>query len=163
HAGTKAIQAYNTCNTGKGSCGDAVAEALISTAAIIPGGRLIKGAASGAKVIGATSKGSDDLIQIWRAVGPDEAADVAKSGVYRPGPGLEGKYFFPTKDQAENLARMYTSNNIGGPYTLTSGLVPRSTLQQADAVNAVGEGPGWYLRNSQLPDICNVSCHGLIR
>ncbi|WP_139346721.1 RHS repeat domain-containing protein, partial [Sinomonas mesophila] len=49
HAGTKAIQAYNTCNTGKGSCGDAVAEALMSAAAAVPGGRLVKGAASGAK------------------------------------------------------------------------------------------------------------------
>lgn len=49
HAGTKAIQAYNTCNSGKGSCGDAVAEALLSAAAIPPGGKLIKGAASGLK------------------------------------------------------------------------------------------------------------------
>ncbi|WP_077488492.1 Hint domain-containing protein [Sinomonas mesophila] len=51
HAGTKAIQAYSTCSTGKGSCGGAVAEALLSTAAIIPGGRLIKGAASAAKTM----------------------------------------------------------------------------------------------------------------
>ncbi|WP_217697942.1 polymorphic toxin-type HINT domain-containing protein, partial [Sinomonas mesophila] len=50
-AGTKAIQAYNTCNGGKGSCGEAVAEALLSTAAIVPGGRLIKGAASAAKTM----------------------------------------------------------------------------------------------------------------
>jgi hypothetical protein len=49
HAGTKAIQAYNTCNNGKGSCGEAVAEALLSTAAIGPGGKIIKGAAAGLK------------------------------------------------------------------------------------------------------------------
>lgn len=52
HAGTKAIQAYNTCNGSKGSCGDAVAEALLSAAAIPPGGKLIKGAAAAAKAAG---------------------------------------------------------------------------------------------------------------
>ncbi|BCW69141.1 hypothetical protein NicSoilB8_01850 [Arthrobacter sp. NicSoilB8] len=65
HAGTKAIQAYNTCNTGKGSCGDAVAEALLSAAAIPPGGRLIKGAAAGAKALkgaGTAAKGADEAL-----------------------------------------------------------------------------------------------------
>lgn len=61
HAGTKAIQAYNTCNTGKGSCGDAVAEALLSTAAIVPGGRLIKGAASGVKSLSGASKAANTM------------------------------------------------------------------------------------------------------
>lgn len=56
HAGTIAIQAYNTCNSGKGSCGDAVGEALLSAAAIAPGGRLIKGAAAGAKALSNASK-----------------------------------------------------------------------------------------------------------
>ncbi|WP_077487895.1 polymorphic toxin-type HINT domain-containing protein [Sinomonas mesophila] len=56
HAGTKAIQAYNTCNSGKGACGDAVAEALMSAAAAVPGGRLVKGAASGLKSLSGASK-----------------------------------------------------------------------------------------------------------
>nr|WP_281250881.1 RHS repeat-associated core domain-containing protein [Sinomonas mesophila] len=60
-AGTKAIQAYNTCNTGKGSCGDAVAEALLSTAAIVPGGRLIRGAASGVKSLSGASKAANTM------------------------------------------------------------------------------------------------------
>lgn len=61
HAGTKAIQAYNTCHGGKGSCGDAVAEALISVATIPPGGKLIKGAASGMKALGGTGKAAKAL------------------------------------------------------------------------------------------------------
>ncbi|WLQ06287.1 hypothetical protein [Arthrobacter oryzae] len=56
HAGTKAIQAHSTCNVGTGSCGDAVAEALLSTAVIGPGGRLINGAASGVKSLYGASK-----------------------------------------------------------------------------------------------------------
>jgi hypothetical protein len=38
-------------------------------------------------------------------------------------PGLEGKYFFPTQDQAENVARMFTEGEMGGPYTITSGTI----------------------------------------
>lgn len=64
HAGTKAIQAYNTCNSGKGSCGDAVAEALLSTAAIVPGGRLIKGAAAGAKALSGASKAARGVDEV---------------------------------------------------------------------------------------------------
>jgi RHS repeat-associated protein len=71
HAGTKAIQAYNTCNGSKGSCGDAVAEALLSTAAIVPGGRLIKGAASGVKAMSGASKaakGADEVAGLGTTV-----------------------------------------------------------------------------------------------
>ncbi|WP_460985788.1 polymorphic toxin-type HINT domain-containing protein, partial [Sinomonas halotolerans] len=70
HAGTKAIQAYNTCNTGKGSCGDAIAEALISTAAIIPGGRLIKGAASGVKSLSGASRAASTMAKACSFSGP---------------------------------------------------------------------------------------------
>ncbi|MCA4135320.1 DUF6531 domain-containing protein [Arthrobacter sp. M4] len=56
HAGTKAIQAYNTCNSGKGSCGDAIGEAVLSAASIPPGGKLIKGAATGLKALGLAGK-----------------------------------------------------------------------------------------------------------
>ncbi|MBT2539041.1 DUF6531 domain-containing protein [Arthrobacter sp. ISL-69] len=64
HAGTKAIQAYKTCNSGKGSCGDAVGEALLSVAWIPPGGRLIKGAAAGADaVVKKVAARGDDLLK----------------------------------------------------------------------------------------------------
>lgn len=64
HAGTKAIQAYNTCNTGKGSCGDAVAETLLAAISIPPGGRLIKGAAAGADaVVKKVAAQGDDLLK----------------------------------------------------------------------------------------------------
>ncbi|WP_460985742.1 RHS repeat domain-containing protein, partial [Sinomonas halotolerans] len=83
HAGTKAIQAYNTCSTGKGSCGDAVAAALLAAAAIPPGGRLIKGAAAGLKGLGSAGKAAnagDDLIRVGRWMGDDEFAKMTNSG-----------------------------------------------------------------------------------
>lgn len=100
--------------------------------------------------------------QIFRVVGPEEAADIAESGVYRNPFWLEGKYFFPTEEQGVNLASMFTKAGIGGPYTLTSGVVAQSVLDAAEEVNAAGEGLAFFLRNEQLPFITNVTIHGIV-
>jgi hypothetical protein len=100
--------------------------------------------------------------QIFRVVGPEEAADIAESGVYRNPFWLEGKYFFPTEEQGVNLATMFTKAGIGGPYTLTSGVVAQSVLDAAEEVNAAGEGLAFFLRNEQLPFITNVMIHGIV-
>lgn len=161
HAGTKAIQAYNTCNSGKGSCGDAVADVLLSTAAVVPGGRLIKGAASGAKAMSRVARAGDELVDVWRVVGSDEAAQIARSGTYRVQPGGMGKYFFPTQGQAENLGQGYIK--IGqGQQTLTHGQAPRSVIDRAEPVHAASEGPAWFVRTADIPSICNVICIGPI-
>jgi hypothetical protein len=100
--------------------------------------------------------------QIFRAVGPEEAADIAEEGAYRNPFGLEGKYFFPTQVQAENIAAMFTKAGIGGPYTLTSGLIAQSVLDGAEAVSAAGEGAAFFLRTAQLPSVTDVTIHGLL-
>ncbi len=110
---------------------------------------------------GAANKG-DDLVDVWRVVGPDEAADIARTGGYRVQPGGEGKYFFPTSGQAENLGQMYNKANWPGPQTLTGGQVPRSVIARAESVNAGTEGPGWFIRSPDIPNICNVQCLGII-
>jgi hypothetical protein len=92
--------------------------------------------------------------------GPEETADIAKSGVFRNPPGLEGKYFFPTRAQAENLGRMYSKLGIGGPYNVSSGTVARSVLDRAEPMQAAGEGPGFFFRNDLLPHITDVFDHG---
>lgn len=109
---------------------------------------------------GVAAESGDDLVDVWRAVGPDEAADIARSQAYKPGPGQIGKYFYPTREQAESLAGNYTKRGIGAPYTLTSGKVPRSLFDNVDSIHPAGEGPAWFFPNSQLPGICRVTCHG---
>lgn len=89
--------------------------------------------------------------QVFRVVGPEEAADVAESLAYRNPEWLEGKYFFPTQEQAVNLAEMFGKADIGGPYTLTSGVVAQSVLDAAEEVNAAGEGLAYFIRNAALP------------
>ena len=106
------------------------------------------------------AKNGDELVDVWRVVGPDEAAQIAKTKTYQVQPGGEGKYFFPTREQAENLGQMYTKAGWGGQQTLTRGQVPRSVVGRAEPVNAGTEGPGLFIRSPDVPSICNVSCVG---
>lgn len=101
-------------------------------------------------------------MRVYRIVGPDEAADIAATGAYRNPAGLEGKYFFPTQAQAENLAAMYGKAGIGGPYTLTSGVVPRGVYAAGEQIAAAGEGPAMFLRTPQLPSVGDVTIHGVL-
>jgi hypothetical protein len=100
--------------------------------------------------------------QIFRIVGPEEAADIAKTGVYRTVFGLEGKYFFPTEEQALKLNGMFMKAGMGGPYTLTSGVVAQSVLDAADPVSAAGEGAAYWITSEMLPSITNVTIHGVL-
>lgn len=111
---------------------------------------------------GVAAETAPEAAQVFRVVGPEEAADIAKTGAYRSPAGLEGKYFFPTRAQAENLGQMYTKAGIGAPYRVTSGTVARGVLDQADAIHAAGEGPGFFFQNPPLQQIFNVTDHGPI-
>lgn len=110
--------------------------------------------------VGVAAKSGDDLVDVWRVVGPDEAAQIGKTGSYQVQLGGEGKYFFPTREQAENLGQMYTKQGWGGQQTLTRGQAPRSVIDRAEPVNAGTEGPGWFVRSPDIPSICNVTCVG---
>ena len=95
--------------------------------------------------------------EIWRAVEPDELADLIGSGKYRPGPGNEGKYFFPTKAQAKNLA-----DNIlpGTKFCITSGCIDSSVLAKIDKIYPAGEGQAWFIPNELPPYIDDIVIHG---
>jgi hypothetical protein len=53
--------------------------------------------------------------RIFRAVEPDELADLAGSGAFRTAPGLEGKYFWSTQAPADDFAAMATKAAPNGP------------------------------------------------
>jgi hypothetical protein len=107
------------------------------------------------RAVAATKAGGKT--EIWRAVEPDELADLIGSGKYRPGPGNEGKYFFPTKAQAKNLA-----DNIlpGRKFCITSGCIDSSVLAKIDKIYPAGEGQAWFIPNELLPYIDNIVIHG---
>jgi hypothetical protein len=109
---------------------------------------------------GVAANAGEDAVQVFRVHGPEETADILGSGVYRNPPGLEGKYFYPTRAQAENLGGMYSKAGIGGPYSVSSGTVARTVLNQAERIAPAGEGPAFFLRNDLLSNITNVTVHG---
>lgn len=70
---------------------------------------------------------------------------------YALGLGNEGKYFHPTKAQAEAIATKYETAGFGN-YTVTSASVDDSVLN-AGAVGSIsvdGEGDAWYFLEAGL-------------
>jgi hypothetical protein len=64
-----------------------------------------------------------------RSVGKDELKDIQGTGVYRAAPGgTEGKYFFPTRGQAEHFSSLMEKAGQGSP-CITSGCISTSVLR----------------------------------
>src|SRR3989442_6905291 len=92
-----------------------------------------------APIAGPTTTAARAGVTLFRAVGPAELADItAAGGVYRTAAGaVEGKYFFPTIEQAAAFAKaMYPK---GGPYTITATQVPQTVMQGATTLSLAGE------------------------
>ena len=97
--------------------------------------------------------GAAGIAALWRAVDPTELAALKSTGRYEiPYGGNEGKYFYPTQEQAEALAaKMAAKDQV--PYTVTSAQVDNSLLANAWAGNIGGEGDYYYLRRSILEGV----------
>ena len=80
------------------------------------------------------------------------------SGTYRPShTGSEGKYFFPTKAQAENFSKMASNQYGTGPYCITSGCIPLSALAGRNRAGDLGtEGVVYVVPNELLPYFNNI-------
>lgn len=139
--------------------------AQVATATTHPGGvvEVTDGGLSSLPPAGVAAEAGDgETTTLWRAVGQNEADDIAATGGYRNAPGLEGKYFFRTREQAEQYGQMMNKHPaFGAPNYLTSGSVPTSALGSAEAMEAGTEGPGLFFRGD-LNDFFDVIVHGLI-
>lgn len=102
----------------------------------------------------------DDVTRLYRAVDPAELKDIVGTGVYRSAPGgTEGKYFFPTKAQAENFSNLMGKTGTG-PYCITSGCIPRSTLNGIETISPAGEGTAYFIPQNVLPQFRDIIIHG---
>jgi hypothetical protein len=73
---------------------------------------------------------------------------VTPACVYRVPPGVgEGKYFFPTPEQASRFARM----SGDAPYTTTAVHVSPAELGRAAPINPAGEGPAYFFQTPDVP------------
>ncbi len=92
--------------------------------------------------------GSGEGVPLFRAVGERELADIQALGRYRTPPGgTEGKYFFPTAEQASNFARMMRDQG----YTTTSVRVSPAEMARGQPIHPAGEGPAYFFSTPNLP------------
>jgi RHS repeat-associated protein len=124
--------------------------AMVSLAAILASGGKSLQLQLGAR--------APELQALYRVVGAEELASIEASGSYSLIAGLEGKYFFPTLEQAVNLVGHYSKFGQQG---ITSGTIARSLIPVDDMIAPAGEGIAFFLRGEELiGQIANVVIHG---
>lgn len=85
------------------------------------------------------------MVPLWRAVTEAELKSLEEKGGYSLAQGLEGKYFFPTREQAENFKRLAEERGWG-TYVVTQAEIEAGHLAKAESIAAAGEGPAYFLR-----------------
>src|SRR5581483_5099841 len=157
-----ALTVVNVAQLGLDPVTDAAEAADVGALATdVPATTAEETAGEGAATAGEEGSG-EGTTQLFRTVGSAEARDVAESGVYRNPEGLEGKYFYPTRAQAENLGAQYAKMGLG-EQTLTSGKISTDLLNQvAERIQPAGEGPAFFIRNEFLPSITDATIEGPI-
>jgi RHS repeat-associated protein len=116
-------------------------EGTIALTALTGGAGGASGAARAGTVGAKAAAGADDLVTLWRTVGPEEAASIFGTGRYAYGP-TEFKYFFANVEDAIFVGK-WKIHGTGEPQTMTTGQIPRSALSGARPHVSAGEGPGW--------------------
>lgn len=88
---------------------------------------------------------------VHRAVGPNERKSIDNLNMFSPNPsGLEGKYFYPSPEQAVDFAHSRTNANKPEMWRAT-GVIPHGLPH--DHIDPVGEGPAIFVTNPDLPGI----------
>jgi RHS repeat-associated protein len=102
-----------------------------------------------AATVAATTGAVEAATTLYRAVEPGELADIqASGGMYRVPAGIgNGKYFYPTQEQAANFANL----NPGRSYTITSTQFLNSILSQSWSGAIAGEGPAYFIPGEHFP------------
>lgn len=87
---------------------------------------------------------------LWRAVKPDELADILRTGAFRNLGSAEGKYFSTTAEGAASYAKQAFYGFGDPPYTLVRTEVPNSLLRQVPISLVDRNVPAIVLPNNAL-------------
>ena len=115
--------------------------------------------AGGFFIVGALAPGggysqADDVVNLYRAVGPDELNDIIKSGVFKSPYGIETKYFTTSGQQASTYAQMAVMKFKDPPYTIIKTQIPKNALNDPLLNVTVEKGIKAYaLPNNMLPGL----------
>ncbi|MGI9279003.1 MAG: hypothetical protein ACR2PX_05150 [Endozoicomonas sp.] len=85
---------------------------LLKVASVVPGGKALR----------------HSYTTLYRAVGPDELADIKKTGHFVNRGSAEGKYFTDTAEHASSYAKQAVKAFRDPPYTIVKTEVPASYL-----------------------------------
>lgn len=100
------------------------------------------------------AKSGDEIVNVFRAVKPDELADIQRTGAFNNLFGLEGKYFTTSAGSAADCARKTVKGFGDPPYTIVNTQVSRSVLNQPGIFATVdGRIPAFVIPNKNLPEL----------
>lgn len=88
---------------------------------------------------------------LYRAVGPDELADIQKTGQLINRGSAEGKYFTTSAEHASDYAKQAVKAFGDAPYTTVKTKVPTSSLPSPVSVD--GGIPAYVVPNNALPGL----------
>ncbi len=130
-------------------------EAAILTVAGVPSATSVNPVVA-SEAVGArlckTGADANDLVDVYRAVGPDELADILNTGRFNSPYGLEGKYFTSSAESAGFYAQQAVRAFNDPPYTIVQSQLPRNVLNMPGIQATVDRGiPAWVIPNRHLP------------
>jgi RHS repeat-associated protein len=145
------IVSFTTVTTGSSTPGE---DEIVPTPRLATLGRAGTAAAFTAAIIITKRLPTAGSVTLFRTVSAGEMASIRNLGRYAASGSVEGKYFYPTVEQARAFAR--ASYEAGyGPQTLTSVNVPETMLQGATSLRLPGEGTAFFFEATQLPQLGN--------
>jgi len=96
---------------------------------------------------------SSSIVNLYRAVGAGELADILKNGIFRPDPNglsMSGKWFTNSPVLAQQWGQRF-SNWTGEAFTVIEVGVPQSVVKlMQNNANLDGIGPAWYAEGHVL-------------
>jgi RHS repeat-associated protein len=157
-----ANRAENVFALGADAAAAAVPFATGAGVAVRAGGKVAGEAAqSGARAAEAGSRAAedfvgsnDDLVTLYRAVGPDELADIQETSRFINRGSAEGKYFTSSAADASDYARQAVRSFGDAPYTTVQTQIRRSDLPEVVSVD--GGIPAYVVPNDRLPGLTPI-------
>jgi hypothetical protein len=117
---------------------------------VLVGNVAVKAAFNWAKGVIAGLAATKQTTVLYRAVGPDELADIQLVGALRNFGSAEGKYFTTSAEAAASYAKQAVKGFGDAPYTLIETRVPVSIFEGLVPATVDSGIPAWVIPTSQL-------------
>jgi RHS repeat-associated protein len=120
---------------------------LVTFGVVKGGGTLLRSARGTAK------ETAEELTTLYRAVNPDELADIQAKRAFQNLGSAEGKYFTTSGEAASSYAKQAVEGFGDAPYTLVQTQVRKSVLDGLVPATVDRGIPAYVIPNSRLPGL----------